>query len=432
MAASLADSPGKSPNASAIATAEHPLQAVGDLLLRALAALLQLAATLAIVHALDTVSAGVYFRGFVIACGFGALLRNKYELYLAHYILDERERQGGAPVGALLLRLGQRVLLRGALVCGLLLVVTADLDIYAPRLQPFLETYLPFVLAIPFASLSMLIGETLRAANRTLLGTVIAAYALNLTIIVAALCVPAGADAASLLHWFAWAFLVGSVAAAALAVLLAWRAFPVARDAAVPPLSNACYAAIDERGLIGFAKGMVLWGPLCLLAVWAPAVQMAEYAVAARTAQIVDFFLPALSLAVGPEAPCGKTVLRRRLLVRTAAAAAASTAIIMALLLAAPTMLSIYGLPYAAQGTIYALLLGVHWANGVGRPAIREVAQRWDAVAIRQTLVWSAALAVLLCLALLPRYGALAAAASALAAALLLNGRAVVQAARQP
>ena len=69
------------------------------------------------------------------------------------------------------------------------MVVTADLDIQAPQLQTILQTYLPFVLALPCVSLSSLLGEALRAANRTL-GIVVAAYAVNFSILFAAVLAP--------------------------------------------------------------------------------------------------------------------------------------------------------------------------------------------------------------------------------------------------
>src|ERR1700756_3260879 len=91
--------------------------AVGELLLRLIGAALQIGATWAVVHALDPEAAGVYFRGFVIACGLAALLRAKYELYMAHHLIAQRAGPTGIADGTLLVQLGQRVLLRSSLVC---------------------------------------------------------------------------------------------------------------------------------------------------------------------------------------------------------------------------------------------------------------------------------------------------------------------------
>src|SRR6202453_439338 len=126
-------------------TAAHPW--IGELLLRLLGAALQILATWAVVRALTPEEAGVYFRGFVIALGLSTLLRGKYEIYLAQHIIGRRATTTGIPNGVLLLQLARRMLLRSSLLCAVLLVVTADLDIQAPQLQTILQTYLPFVLA---------------------------------------------------------------------------------------------------------------------------------------------------------------------------------------------------------------------------------------------------------------------------------------------
>src|SRR6516164_2839790 len=168
---------------------------VGEMLLRLLGAALQILATLAIVRALTPDDAGVFFRGFVIALGLSALLRGKYELYMAQHIIGRRAAATGCSDGALLMQLARRMLLRSSLLCGVLLVITADLDIQAPQLQTILQTYLPFVLALPCVTLSSLLGEALRAANRTL-GLVVTAYAINISILVAVLLAPPNASLA--------------------------------------------------------------------------------------------------------------------------------------------------------------------------------------------------------------------------------------------
>lgn len=418
------------------ATAGHGTEAaashsgLGELLLRLVGALLQLLATWAVVHALAPEEAGVYFRGFVIACGLAALLRSKYELYMAHHLIGRRAAITGIADGVLLIQLGRRVLLRSSLVCGALLVITTDLDIQAPRFQPVLETYLPFVLAIPFVSLSTFIGETLRAANRTLFGMMVAAYALNLSILLAVALAPPDAP----LTLYTWAFLAGSIAAALLAAALAWRAFPVKLADAAQPICREVLEAVDQRALIGLARGLLVWGPLGVLAVWAPAVQMATYAVAARTALIVDFFLPALNLAGTPDilpastpAQCQRKALLRQL----GAALLYSSILVAAMLVAAPLTLALYGEPYTAQLTVYALLLSVQWANGVGRPGVRHAVVEWDTKRISVAVVSGAVAAVLVCALGVSSYGALAAAGGALIGALIVNARAITSALSQ-
>lgn len=408
---------------------EHSVLA--EVLLRVTGAALQIVATLAVVHALDPKSAGVYFRGFVIALGMAALLRAKYELYIAHHIIGRRADVTGISDGMLLRQLARRVLMRSTLVCGALLVLTADIDIQAPRFEPALETYLPFVLSIPGISLSTFIGEALRAANRTLFGTIIAAYAVNLSMILAVVLAPA--DAA--LPLYAWAFFGGSLAAAALAVALAYRAFPCAWKQGARPLTPELLRGADEREVIGLGRAVLLWGPLCVLAVSAPALEMAQYAVAARTALIVDFFLPALNLSggrdvlrKGPPAQAARELLVARL----GGALLYSSAFVAILMVAAPATLKLYGYPYDVRLAPYILLLLWQWANSVGRPAVRQAAAEWNAPRIRAAIGSGALAALFVCAFAIGSFGALAAAAATLIGALVLNLWAIVNALRAP
>ena len=399
---------------------------VGELLLRLVGAMLQILATWAIVRALTPDEAGVYFRGFVIALGLSALLRGKYEIYMAQHVIGRCAAPTGTCNGVLLMQLARRMLLRSSLLCAVLLVVTADLDIQAPQLQTTLQTYLPFVLALPFVSLSTFLGEALRAANRTI-GSVVAAYAVNVSILLAVALAPPDAS----LALYSWAFLLGSLVSAAVAAALAWRTFPAPRAEASRPISREVLQAVDSREFIGFARGILLWGPLSILSVWAPPLDMAQYAVAARTALIVDFFLPALNLTGCRETLMPTQPVRAppRLLVRQLAAALGySSALVIPLLLLAPLTLALYGKPYEPQLTVYGLLLGVQWANGVGRPAVRHAVVEWDARRIAVTLGSGAVVVVLICALGVATYGALAAAAASLIGALIVNGRAIVTA----
>jgi len=197
------------------------------------------------------------------------------------------------------------------------------------------------------------------------------------------------------------------------------------------PVSQDVLQEVDSRELIGLARGVLLWGPLGILAVWAPPLQMAQYAVAARTALIVDYFLPALNLsgcrdtlkgAQSEQAP-------RHLLIRQLGAALFySSAIVVPLLVLAPWTLAFFGSPYDSQLTVYAVLLGVQWANSVGRPAVRHAVVEWDARRIRIVVVSGALAVVLVCSLGVASFGALAAAAASLIGALIVNGRAILMA----
>ena len=400
---------------------------IGELLLRLIGAVLQVGATWALVHALTPDEAGVYFRGFVIALGLSTLLRGKYEIYMAHHIIGRRAACN-VSTGAVLMQLARRMLLRSSLVCAALLVVTADLDIQAPQLQAMLQTYLPFVLALPFVSLSSFLGEALRAANRTL-GIVVAAYAVNLSILLAVALAPPDAS----LDLYSWAFLCGSVVAAGVALLLARHAFPAPRAESSQPVCREVLEAVDGREWIGLARGALLWGPLCILCVWAPAIDMAQYAVAARTALIVDFFLPALNLTGARETLLAAQPMQAAGRFRPSQLAVAllySSVLVVPLLVLAPPTLTLFGKPYDSQLplTVYALLLGVQWANCVGRPAVRRAVLDWDAHRIGIAIGSGAVVSILICAFGVNAYGALAAAAASLVGAVIVNARAILMA----
>src|SRR5581483_10768927 len=82
--------------------------------------------------------------------------------------------------------LGIRVLIRSAIACALLLVFTTDLDVMDVYLRPYLQTYLPFVLAVPFATLALFLASTLRAVNHTVSSVMVSSYSINILIVVAA------------------------------------------------------------------------------------------------------------------------------------------------------------------------------------------------------------------------------------------------------
>ena len=143
-----------------------------EILLRVSGAALHLIATWAVLRGLRPEAAGIYYQGVVIAIGLSALLRKKYEFFLAPFITGNLQHTLGIPAAKVVHRLGKSLLIRASVVCCILLVVTADLDILEPRLQPYLETFLPFVLAIPFVALATMCSILLRAANRLALSVI--------------------------------------------------------------------------------------------------------------------------------------------------------------------------------------------------------------------------------------------------------------------
>lgn len=404
----------------------------GERMLRVLGATLQILATWALVRALDAEAAGEYFRGFFVALGLSALVRAKYELYLAWYILSRRSTATGISNAVLLWRLGQRVLLRSSVVSVLLLVISADLDIQAPRLLPALETYLPFVLALPCIAVTTLVGEALRAAGRPLGGTIFGVCFVNLSILLAIAVAPAGVS----LAFYSWAFFGGCALSATLAVALGRRVFLMHAPEGRRSMPKEIWHEVDEREWIGLGRAVLLWGPACLLAAAAPALEMARFAVAARMALTVDLLLPALNLSGGcaeggsaDSMPASGGGLIRRLRM----SAISSSAVAGPLLVAAPATLLLFGRAYESALIAYMLLLGVQWMNSAARPAVRHMVAQWDARLIGATVAAGALAALVVSGLDTAGPSVIAAAAASFVGAALVNARAVyVALARAP
>ncbi len=393
--------------------------------LRILAAVLQIWATAAVLHVLPPLAAGVYFKGFVIAYGLAALLRGKYDLFVAQHFVGPPDSTRATR--DLVRGLGIRILIRSAVACAILLVVTTDMDVMDVYLHPYLQTYLPFVLAVPFATLALYLANVLRARNRKLSSTLVATYSINLTVLLAAGF--AGGSVDSLLQWLSWAFFAGTVLAAGVGVLITRHVFPPEPELA-PILWPEVYAASARNGLTGVALAFLQWGPLCLLALMGGEIQIADYAAVTRTANVVDFLIPAAILVPQGMLLHSKLagVMRSehgKLLADLGVSLTTTTACVAAIAIATPWIVRLYGSPYSGLTELFVFLFATQWLNGVGRPAIRHLAAHWDFPLIRRMLFTSMTVAIAASLVGIPTHGALGAAISVCLGALLMNGQAV-------
>jgi hypothetical protein len=412
-----------------VPTPEHGSVALRNLGLRVVAAVLQISATVAVLQVLQPTVAGIYFKGFVIAYGLAALLRGKYDLFVAQHFVGPQDPTRSTR--ELVRGLGIRILIRSAIACAVLLVVTADLDVMDVYLRPYFQTYLPFVLAVPFATLALFLASVLRAVNRTLSSTLVATYSINIMILAVANGATGSED--TLLLWLSWAFFAGTVLAAGVGVLITRNAFPAARDANLKPEPIAwpeVYAASGRNGLTGIALACLQWGPLCLLAVMGSEIQLADYAVVTRTAMVIDFLIPAAILV-----PHGFLLHSKladamhsghgKLAVDLVVSLVTTTLCVVAVAIATPWIIQQYGIDYSRLTELFVLLFATQWLNGAGRPAIRHLAANWNFALIRRILFVSMTLAIVTSLVGIPLYGALGAAISVFVGALLLNGQAV-------
>jgi hypothetical protein len=302
-----------------------------------------------------------------------------------------------------------------------------------PHLRPYLETYLPFVLAVPFATLALLLAGTLRAVNRTLGSVLVASYSMNIAILAGAYFAPAEGA----LFVLSWAFFAGSVLMAVTGVLITRRVFRVpahAEPGKSYPWADV-YASTASNGLTGIALAGLQWGPACVLAIFGTDLAIAQYAVVYRTAQLIDFLVPAVilmphSVRFQSQLCEAMSSLRGKLAVDLAVSFSATTAWVIAVAILTPWLVSIYGPPYTALAALFLLLYATQWITGGGRPAIRQMAVEWDLTRIRRVLLVSVAAAVIVTVIGIRAYGAQAAAMGVLVGALLENLQALGSALR--
>lgn len=409
--------------------------ALGNFGLSLLAAILQVLATVAVVQALPPFIAGIYFKGVVICYGLAALLRGKYDLFAAHYFHGEPGQQ--YPSRELIRGLGIRVLIRSVIICALLLVVTADLDVMEPRLRPFLGTYLPFVLAVPFATVALFLASVLRSVNRYLGSTLVASYSINIMILIAAVIAvdnSLSGTQENVLLSLSWAFFAGTVLAAGVGVLITRYVFPAETIPPRPCIDgkawHSIHASAGRNGLTGITFACLQWGPVCILALLGSETQLAHYAAVTRTAQVIDFLIPAAVLV--PHA----VVLHSRfadqmrtdhgkLMVDLAVSLATTTLSVLAVVAATPWIIERFGPGYTGLTELFVLLFATQWMAGLARPAQRTLAAHWNLPVIRRMLFVSMVVALGCSLASIPVYGSLGAAVSVFLGTLVLNSQAI-------
>lgn len=422
-------------NGGPLAPMGRGIAAVRELGLRIVSAALQILATVAVVQALVPAVAGIYFRGAIIAYGLAALLRGKYDLFVAQHFVDLRKSDLEQHARAVVRGLGIRVLIRSAVACAVLLVFTTDLDVMDVYLRPYLQTYLPFVLAVPFATLALFLASALRAVDHTIGSVMVSSYSINVLIIVAASVTVAIKPDAPLLV-VSWGFFLGCVLAAAVGVLLTRQVFaPPAKNSAEPRLNSAewqeIYASAARNGTAGVALAALQWGPACVLAVFGSALEIAQYAVAIRTSHIIDFLIPAVvfvprSARIQSRLCQAMHSARGKLAVDLSVSLATTTVCVVAVGILTPLLfVNWYGPAYQDITGLFVLLFLMQWVAGVCRPALRQLAADWDLRRVHRIMFVSMLGAITVALAGVNEFGPLAAAVAGLVGALLLNGQAL-------
>jgi hypothetical protein len=387
-----------------------------DTVFRLFGVALQIAATLAIARTLTLFETGLFFEGFVVTIAGAAFMRAKFDVYLGRHIVGRLGDKTGVSDADMLRTLSARFMKRCCLICAVLLVIAADLDLMSQYLHPYLQTFVPFVLALPLAGYAQMIGGALRAANRYLMSLICSAYAMNSAILIAVLLAPSHPP----LALFSWIFFAGSLLGALIAHRLARLVFG-APSAAAPQTDaqRTAWTAIDNDinngASVGFANATILWAPLCLLVVLAPPGEMALFAISTRTAQILLYLMPVIALLVAPRiqrqsqhyaGEYGRAALWLSLGGVTLASG------IMAAALAASSgwALEQYGPLYRAAIAVYIALVVSEALAVIGRPLFRYHATHWNAGDARHILYTAAFVAVFATLILVPWFDAFGAA----------------------
>jgi hypothetical protein len=310
------------------------------------------------------------------------------------------------------------------------------MDVY---LRPFLQTYLPFVLAVPFAALALFLATTLRVTNRTLGSVIVSSYSINLMIIIAA-GVAANVWSDAELITVSWGFFVGCVLAAGVGVFLTRYVFDASKNVPRLKVDSAQWreicASTGRYGLTGIALAALQWGPLCVLAVFGTTVQIAQYAVVTRTAQVIDFLIPAVifipqSARIQSRLCQSIRSARGKLVVDLLVSLATTSSCVLAVAILTPWFVSWYGAAYSGLTAVFMLLYLNQWVNGASRPAVRILAADWDLARIRRIMFTSMTTAIALSLIGIRSYGATAAAVGVLAGTVVLNIQALLSAFRR-
>jgi hypothetical protein len=288
--------------------------------------------------------------------------------------------------------------------------------------------------------LALFLASTLRAVNHTVGSVMVSSYSINALIIVAANAIPTMMPDAPLFV-VSWGFFVGCVLAAGMGVLLTRHVFRVPRHPKYMELSELewrdIYTSTGRNGVTGVALAALQWGPACVLAVFGTAIAIAEYAVAIRTAQIIDFLVPAVifvpnSARIQSRLCQAMRSARGKLTVDLSVSLATTTACVVAVGILTPLLfVGWYGPAYSGLTILFLLVFLMQWVAGAARPAVRQLAAHWDLRRIRRIMFVSMAGAIIVSLAGVNDFGPLAAAVGGLVGALLFNGQALEAAFRQ-
>ena len=240
----------------------------------------------------------------------------------------------------------------------------------------------------------------------------------------------------------AGAYTFGAAAACALGVGL-WRRHaprPPAPFEPAQPSEPAVGRSLLQTSLpMLWVASMLLvntWSAVFLLGLYADAADVGLYNVALRLAMLTSFVLAAVNSIAAPKFAAfnarGDYAAMERVAVRSAQLTTAVAApLLLLLILAAPWCMGVFGAEFVAGAGVLVVLAVGQFVNVAAGSVGQVLAMTGHERDLRTVIVVSAALNVAGCLVLIPRFGALGAAAATAAAWGVMNGLCVWYARRR-
>lgn len=395
-------------------------------------ALLQVLSAIFVARIASPTQAGFFFIGFAVITLVAVLCRAGFDQAMTRIVSAdfalERSRAAADTIEALIARFLRRTLV----LCPLLIAAGAGALYLLPIADAdaaLVVALLPFVLGVPFLGVASLTGIALQAAGRPLLSVLTMFVIHNLCLMAAALA-PASAREVGA---FNYAFLLGCILAAlfgagVLALTLRSRLVTHNSGAQPDPIEREreVRALVQENAGTVIGNLVLVWGPLSLLGALSSPLEAARFGIAARSAQLVSFALPALNFVLAPRfsvlhATGMYAELRQSLLRSSLLSLALSSVVAVPMIVLATPIMSFFGEGYASGAMLLILLAAAQWANGASGAAIQFLAMTGSEISLRRLFVLTAGLSLAVGAPLVAWRGSNGAAELTLASALLLN-----------
>lgn len=393
--------------------------------------LMQVLSAIVVTRIASPTQAGYFFIGFAGITLVAVLCRAGFDQAMTRVVSADfalgRSDAAGETIEALIVRF-----LRRALVVCPLLIAAALGVMYLPISDAdasLVVALLPFVLGVPFLGVASLTGIALQAAGRPLLSVLTMFFIHNVCLMAAAFIPEAARDVGA----FNYAFLLGCILAAlfgSVALGLTLRSRIATHNGGTAPdpaeRKREVQALVQENAWTVIGNLVLVWGPLSLLGLLSTPLEAARFGIAARSAQLVSFALPALNFVLAPRfsvlhATSQGAELRQILLRSSLLSLALSSVVAIPMMAFATPIMTFFGAGYASGAMLLVLLAAAQWANGASGATIQFLAMTGSEISLRRIFVLTAGLSLALGTPLVAWLGSTGAAQLTLGSALLLN-----------